>query len=109
MEKARRNRKSKMEKLIYSTRFIILVLLVIGLALGYVRIRFEETKIGYDISINKKIEKEILSEKRFLKADYVKLKSPERVERIARDLGFKFPTQEDVIFIEQPTVVGENR
>lgn len=109
MEKARRKRKSKMENLIYSTRFIILVLLVLGLALGYVRIRFEETKIGYDISINKQIEKEILSEERFLKADYMKLKSPKRVEKIARDLGFKFPTQEDVIFIEQPTVVGGNR
>jgi len=109
MERARRKRKSKLEKLIYSTRFIALVLAVIGLALGYVRIRFEDTKIGYEISINKKVEKGVLSEKRFLIADYMQLKSPKRVEKIARDLGFKFPTQEDVMFIEQPTVVGENR
>ncbi len=39
----------------------------------------------------------------------MKLKSPKRVEKIARELGFKFPTQDDVIYIEQPTVVGENR
>ena len=106
MQKKRRKGRPKLEKVIYSTRFIVLVLVVIALGLGYVRIRFEETKIGYDISIN---EKEILTEKRFLQADYMKLKSPHRIEKLARELGFKFPTHDDVMYIEQPTVVGENR
>ncbi|MDA2917963.1 hypothetical protein MYX76_00445 [Desulfobacterota bacterium AH_259_B03_O07] len=109
MEYARKKRKSKLEKVIFSTRFIVLVLIVIGLALGFVRIRFEETKIGYVICVNKKIEEEELSEKLYLQAEIMKLKAPKRIENEARELGFKFPTQEDVIYIERTTVVGENR
>jgi hypothetical protein len=39
----------------------------------------------------------------------MKLKSPERVESIAEELGFRFPTQEDLIYIEEKTVIGERK
>jgi cell division protein FtsL len=109
MRRAGRKRKSRLEKVIFSTRFIVIVLITIALSLGFVRIRFEEIVIGYKISVNKKIEEEILDEKSFLEAEYKKLRSPQRIEDLARNLGFKFPTQEDVIHIEKPTVIGEKR
>jgi len=42
-----------------------------------------------------------------LQSDFMKLKSPEKLEKSAIELGFKFPTQEDIIFIEKNKVVGK--
>jgi cell division protein FtsL len=105
----RRKRKLNIDRSFLSKRFMIFALLALGLALAYVHIKFEETKLGYDISTNNKKEKEISRENLILQAEFIKLKSPERIESIARELGFKFPTQEDVIYVEETTVVGEKK
>lgn len=108
MELARRkNRRGFLERVVTSYRFILLVVLTIVMALGYIRLRFEQTRMGYEISVNEKIKEEILNEKLFLVAEQMRLKSPERIENEARKLGFKFPTQEDVIYIDRITIVGE--
>lgn len=108
MTKTRRG-KSKLEKFIFSTKFVIFVVFIIMLFLGYLRISLEGTKIGYEISVNKKTEDEIIDQKSFLEAEYMTLRSPQRIEDLARELGFKYPTQDDVFFIEHATVVGEKR
>ena len=103
----RRNKKALLDRVVTSYRFIVLVLLTIGLALGYVRLRFEQTIMGYEISVNEKINEEIVNEKLYLVAEHMRLKSPQRIEDEARKLGFKFPTQDDVIHIDRITIVGE--
>jgi len=108
MTKTRRG-KSKLEKVIFSTKFVFFVVFIIVLFLGYIRVSLEATKLGYGISVNKKIEEEILDEKSFLEAEYMKLRSPQRIEDLARERGFKYPTQDDVFYIEHATVVGEKR
>ena len=104
-----RRGKSKLEKFIFSTKFVIFVVFTIILLLGYLRISLEGTKLGYEITLNKKTEDEINDEKSFLEAEYMKLRSPQRIEDLARELGFKYPTQDDVFYIEHATVVGEKR
>ena len=92
---------------ILSTGMIVLILIVVGLSLVYVRIKVEELSLGYEISRNKKKTEDLLKENRMLQSDFMKLKSPEKLEKSAIELGFKFPTQEDIIFIEKNKVVGK--
>jgi len=92
---------------ILPTGIIVLILIVVGLSLVYVRIKAEELSLGYEISRNKKKTEDLLKENRMLQSDFMKLKSPEKLEKSAIELGFKFPTQEDIIFIEKNKVVGK--
>jgi hypothetical protein len=105
----RAKRKSNLDKTFFSAKFLIPVLLLLCVALAYVYIKNVETIIGYDISVNKRKEVEALKENLFLQAEFMELKSPARIEAIARNRGFRFPTQEDVIYIKQNTVIGERK
>ena len=102
-------RKSNFDKVILSTRFLVIVALTVSMALAYIHIKVRATKLGYEISVNKDRKDELFKENLFLEAEFMKLKSPERIEYLARELGFKFPTQEDVIYIKGRTIVGERR
>ena len=90
-----------------STGIIILILIAIGLSLIYVRIKVEEVSLGYEISRNKKTTEDLLKENRILQSEFMKLKAPEKLEEAASELGFKFPTQQDIIYIEKNKVVGK--
>lgn len=102
-------KKSNWGKTFISSRFLIMVCFTVILALAYVHIKVEGVKLGYDISANKRKEETMLKKNLILKAEFMELKSPGRIEAMVRDLGFKFPTQEDVIYVEEKTVVGERR
>jgi cell division protein FtsL len=101
--------KSNSDKNFFSFKFFFICLLVICTALLYVRIKVETIKFGYEISLNKKKEEQLLKENHLLHAECMELKSPARIEDIAREFGFRFPTQEDVIYIKEKTVIGEIR
>ena len=88
---------------------IILLVLILMISILYVRIKVEHVKIGYEISKNNKKEKSLIQERQKLRADFMKLKSPERLELIADKLGFKFPTQNDIFYIEKATIVGKKK
>jgi len=96
--------KEKSEKTTVSTGFVILVLIAVALALFYVRFKVEELRVGYEISRNNKHTNELLKEKRILQSEFMKAKSPDRLEQIALEMGFKYPTQEDIIYVEQNPV-----
>jgi cell division protein FtsL len=93
-------------KSILSIGLIVLILVAVGLSLVYVRIKVEELSLGYEISRNKKKTQDLLKENRTLQSDFMKLKSPQKLEQMAVELGFKFPTQQDIIYIEKNKVVG---
>lgn len=101
--------RSDLERAIFSTKFLMLSVLTVCFALLYITIKVEAVKVGYEISSNKGKEEETLKQNLILRAEFMKLKSPERIESIAEGLGFRFPTQEDLIYIEENTVVGERR
>lgn len=91
------------------SEYIILFMIIVLFSLGLVRLKVEQIKTGYEISENSRIEKELIKTKQNLKAEYMQLRSPERMEYLAENLGFKFPTQDDVIFVETSTVVGNRK
>lgn len=103
----KRKQKKSSGNFMLSTGMIVLILIAVGLSLIYVRIKVEELSLGYEISRNKKKTEELLKENRILQSDFMKLTSPEKLEPLATELGFKFPTQEDIIYIEKNKVVGK--
>jgi len=105
----RKQSKNKSNNIVIRTEYIILFLIVVFFSLGFVRLKAEQLRVGYEISSNSKLEQQLLQKKQNLKAEYMQLKSPERLEYLANNLGFKFPTQDDVIFVEKATVVGNRK
>jgi cell division protein FtsL len=101
--------KEKTERTTISTGFIILVLIAVALALFYVRFKVEELRVGYAISRNNRHMNELLKEKRILQSEFMQAKSPDKLEKIALRMGFKYPTQEDVIYIENNTVADSKK
>lgn len=88
---------------------IILLVIILIISILYVRIKVEHIKIGYEISRNNKLEKSLIQKRQDLRAKFTKLKSPERLELIADKLGFKYPTQNDIFYIEKATIVGKKK
>ena len=107
LKKLRKKEKTKSGGFTLSTGMIIIIVLSILLSLVYVRIKVEEISLGYEISRNKKKTEDLLKENRILNSDFMKLTSHEKLEQTATELGFKFPTQEDIIYIEENRVVGK--
>lgn len=97
--------KLKTEKTVISTGFIIIILIAIALALFYLRFKVEGLTIGYEISRNNKAANELLKQKRILQSEFMMAKSPDKLELKALELGFKYPTQEDIIYIEETAAV----
>ena len=88
---------------------IILLVIILIISILYVRIKLEHIKIGYEMSRNNKLEKSLIQKRQDLRAKFMKLKSPERLELIADKLGFKYPTQNDIFYIEKATIVGKKK
>ena len=101
--------KEKSEKTGLSTGFVIIVLIAVALSLFYVRFKVEELRLGYDISRNNKQTNELLKEKRILQSEFMKGKSPDKLEQAALEMGFKYPTQEDIIYVEETTVADSKK
>jgi cell division protein FtsL len=100
---------STLERVVFSTRFLVVIILVMVLAIAYITIKVEAIRMGYEISASKREEEKSLKENLLLTAELMRLKSPQRVEGLAHELGFKFPTQEDLIYIEENTLIGESK
>ncbi len=100
--------KPGLDRSLLSKKLLMLLIVVFGLAFVYVHLKLEGTKLGYTLSANVSRERELIRENLALQAEFIKLKSPERIANIARGLGFKLPTQQDVIYIvEENPLVGE--
>lgn len=94
---------------VLSIKSMILIISILVLSLGYVRIKVEQIKIGYKISENNKVEKKLIQNRQELRAQLMELKSPIRLEKLALNLGFKFPTPDDIIFVDKTTIVGKSK
>lgn len=111
MKRNKRNTKTvantRMDML--KTEYLVLLIIIILFSLSLVSVKVEQIRLGYEISENSKLEKVLIQKKQNLRAEYMQLRSPERMEYLAENMGFKFPTQDDVIFVETSTVVGNRK
>lgn len=84
----------------YSTLIVISVVLMI-LALLYVWSHIHMTQLEYKIAAEISKKDDLLEDQRKLKLEYATLKSPRRIEAIAKNtLQMSYPDREQVIFIK---------
>ena len=82
--------------------FCALLLLVLVMSLIYVWTRISVVQKGYEVS---RLHKEVMAlsqKKNKLEAEIAKLKSPARLENIARQkFGMRLPLGDEIIFVER--------
>mgnify|MGYP001593716977 CR=1 FL=1 len=85
---------------LFSTILVITVIAMV--TLFYVWSRLLTTNLGYEISRAEIERNNLLKGKGLLKIEAASLKSPDRIERIARtELGLVYPSQEQIIRIKE--------
>ncbi|MBN1381431.1 MAG: cell division protein FtsL [Deltaproteobacteria bacterium] len=84
----------------YST-LIIISLTLMAVALLYVWSRIHMTQLEYRVAEEISIQEKLLEEQKKLKVEYATLKSPQRIEAIARDkLHMTYPERDQVVIIK---------
>ncbi len=96
---AKHSKKERLE--IKFSTVIIVSLVLMATALIYVWSHLHFTKLNYLIAEEISIRDNLIEENKRLKIEYATLRSPQRIEAIARDkLGMHYPEREQVIFIK---------
>ncbi len=90
----------------FSLRTSIILVVLFATALCFLRVKIENTRTGYEISRNKDIENQLMKEGQILNYELSKLKSPEFLEPVAKQMGFRFVTSKDIVFIEDVVLAG---
>lgn len=84
----------------YST-FIVVAIVLMFVALIYVGSHIHMTELEYDIATELNANEQKLEEQKKLKLEYAMLKSPQRIESIARNkLQMSYPDNEQVIVLK---------
>jgi len=82
------------------SRLIVVALLFMVALLLYVWVRISITNVDYRIAGEMHRREALLEENRKLKIEIATLKSPSRIESIARaKLGMRYPERDQVIFL----------
>lgn len=81
--------------------FIIVICLVMVLSLVYVWPHIHMTELEYQVAEQMNIRQKLLEERGKLKIEYATLKSPQRIETIARGkLQMTYPEREQVVYLK---------
>lgn len=82
--------------------FIVVALVLMFVALIYVGSHIRMTKMEYDVAAALNAKENLLEEQKKLKLELAMLKSPQRIEDIARTkLQMTYPTAQQVIVLKQ--------
>ncbi len=76
-----------------------MLLLLMGGGISHVWSNFEVTQKGYDISKLKNEERRLMDVNRKLRLELAILKSPNNLETLAKRLGLKQPSPEQIIVL----------
>ncbi len=81
--------------------FSVVMIIIMVLALVYVWTRIQVVQLGYDVSSLTSEVKKLSQEKSILQSEVARLKSPARLDKIARTkLGMRQPFGDEIIFVE---------
>lgn len=82
--------------------FIVVALVLMFVAVIYVGSHIRMTKMEYDIAAALNAKENLLEQQKRLKLELAMLKSPQRIEKIARTrLQMSYPSAEQVIVLKQ--------
>ncbi|NPV05454.1 MAG: cell division protein FtsL [Syntrophaceae bacterium] len=80
---------------------ILSLLVLVAVALVYVWSHLHNTQLKYQIAEEMTVRENLLEENRRLKVEIATLKSPQRIEAIAREkLKLQYPEREQVVLIK---------
>jgi cell division protein FtsL len=80
--------------------FILSLLVLVAVSLVYVWSHLHNTQLKYRIAEEMTVRDNLIEENRRLKVEIATLKSPQRIESIARDkLKLQYPEREQVVLI----------
>lgn len=81
--------------------YCILIMLVLCASLIYVWARVKVVQQGYEVSRLNKETEELSKQKSLLESEIAALKSPQRLETVARDhFGMRLPQGDEIVLIE---------
>ncbi len=81
--------------------FLLSLLVMVAVALVYVWSHLHNTQLKYQIAEEMTVRDNLMEENRRLKMEIATLKSPQRIESIARDkLRLQYPEREQVVLIK---------
>ena len=82
---------------------LLLVVMLVGTTLFYVWCRLQAVRLGYEQSRTTETLHRVEKENEELRGEVARLKSPERIERLARDqLGLLYPSPEQIHILDLP-------
>jgi cell division protein FtsL len=82
--------------------FIVVALVIMFVAVIYVGSHIRMTRMEYDVAAALNVREHLMEEQKKLKLELAMLKSPQRIEDIARTkLQMTYPTAEQVIVLKQ--------
>lgn len=84
----------------------VAILATVGVlaALTYVWIRIQVIQLGYEVSRLRKETTDLKEERNLIKAEVEALKSPSRLEVIARErFGMRLPQGDEIVFVDRDT------
>lgn len=85
----------------YLLPLLLGILSVVMVSIFYIWVHLEIIKLGYEVSEAARHQIELTQENKRLKIEFSNLKSPERIERIARErLNLHYPMGEEVVMVK---------
>jgi cell division protein FtsL len=92
---------SKVSSGIKYPTFIVMTIVLMFVALIYVGSHIHMTELEYECAAQLNAHEQMLEEQKKLKLEYAMLKSPQRIEGIARDrLQMSYPERDQVIVLK---------
>ncbi len=83
---------------------VILFAIAMGFALLFVWTRVRVIQLGYEVTRLRKETADLTEQKDHLEAEVASLRSPERLEGIAREqFGMRLPQGDEIVFVGQET------
>ncbi len=86
---------------LHYSSFLFVMFVLMAVALIYVWSHIHMTELEYQIAAETSRKEQIMEEQRKLKVEYATLKSPQRIETIAREkLQMTYPERDQVILVK---------
>ncbi len=92
------------------SKFIFVTLVLMAVALFYVWSHIRMTELEYMVAAEMSIKEKLVEEQTKLKVEIATLKSPQRLEAIAREqLQMTYPTRDQVIILNNDDTAGAGK
>ncbi|MEW6621142.1 MAG: hypothetical protein AB1422_17720 [bacterium] len=102
-----RHRKAEIKKVVRSYLSTIIGIFIVGFMWVFTQIHI--TSMGYTISLLQNKVHQLENFQRMLLVDIASLRSPDRIDNMARQMGLTIPDEVKIVCLPQPQYLVENK